>query len=156
MENPVLSEDDRELLHSILAKLEVTEQVWQDLERALAEMPQCLVHGDFVGKNVRVMQTEGGRELYVMDWDISGWGAPACDIERIVPSLYRKAVKDTWPELTLDRIEQMRVVGRILRNVGLIQATSTSLYYDWVEGPMRELSLYESILGESLRQFCLA
>lgn len=91
--------------------------------------------------------------MYLMDWDISGWGAPAFDIERISPSLYREFCVSQWPQLTEERIEFMAVVGRILRNVGLIQATCTCLSYEWVTDAMRDLVSYERILRDSVRAF---
>lgn len=153
IDNPALSAVDKQILESILRLLEQVEQNWIDLGNALATMPQCLVHGDFVGKNVHVHKVQTTSSMYIMDWDISGWGAPAFDVERITPRDYRKYCESRWPHVRDDQIEFMAVVGRILRNVGLIQATSTSLCYEWVVDTMRELTTYERILRESLNAF---
>jgi aminoglycoside phosphotransferase (APT) family kinase protein len=39
-------------------------------------MPHCLVHADFVNKNVLVAKRHRD-QLMALDWGIAGWGAPA-------------------------------------------------------------------------------
>lgn len=153
MGNPALSAHDRKLLGSILNMFEQVEKFWPDLGNALAAMPQCLVHGDFVGKNVYVDKTQTPHSMYLIDWDIAGWGAPAFDVERISPALYRRYCASRWPLIAEEQIEFMAAVGRILRNVGLIQATSSSLCYKWVADAMRDLSTYGQILRDSLSAY---
>jgi len=149
--NPVLSKDDLLLLETILEHLDIVESHWSMVECLDASMPRCLVHSDFVKKNVRVYNESAKPVLYVMDWDIAGWGAPSVDIERQDLVTYWAFAREVWPQLDLEQIRAMANLGVILRNLGLIQATSGSLAYDWVEHAICDLAIYESHLIHALR-----
>ena len=151
--NPALTKPHRNVLNDILDHFDTIEAHWNELNIALKEMPLCLVHGDFVGKNVHIHSHNNRQSMYLFDWDISGWGAPAFDIERISPEQYYSFSKSSWPSITQSQIQFMATVGAILRNVGLIQATSVSLCYEWVEKAMLEITEYELSLKTALRSF---
>ena len=152
MNNPVLKPHELTTLERILRLWDIIDRNWLKLEAACGEMPKCLVHGDFVKKNVRIHQTRDGAAVYPLDWDISGWGVPAVDIERMDPVIYEKSVRHHWPHLGLRGVRKMANVGVILRNLGLINETSVGLPYDWVETTMNELGIYEACLAEAIHR----
>ena len=151
MGNPALTSYEVTTLRRILKLWQIIERNWPELEQVCAEMPQCLAHGDFVKKNVRIHREPGGTAVYALDWDISGWGVPAVDIERMDLDTYEKGVREYWPHLGLPEIRKMANTGVILRNLGLIHATAVGLPYDWVERTMSELAVYETCLAEAVR-----
>lgn len=153
MDNPAFCQDDISLLNSISSMLEQVERIWPDLENALSKMPQCLVHGDFVGKNVFIDKKRAPHSMYVIDWDIAGWGAPAFDIERLPLTHYRRYCKSRWHYIEKDEFDFMATVGQIFRNIGLIQATSQSLCYDWVADAIRDLQTYGAFLNKALDRY---
>ena len=152
LDNPALTSREVKTLSRILELWAIIERKWPELEQACADMPVCLAHGDFVKKNVRIHQEQGGEAVYAMDWDISGWGVPAVDIERMDLYTYEKSVRRHWPHLGLTGVRRMANIGVILRNLGLIHATSVGLVYDWVERTMNEMAIYETCLAEAVHR----
>jgi hypothetical protein len=148
--NPALTDADVSFLRILSDHCTVLESRWDEILNRHSVMPRCLVHGDFGHKNVRVKQQEGGLILSVMDWDISGWGAPAVDIEKLDLTSYWTVVRRQWPHLDLDQLTLMANVGVILRNIGLIAATSTGLSYEPFDKTMRNLKIYSGWLDNAL------
>ena len=150
LSNPALNRDDLLLLETILEHLDTVESHWSTIECLHVAMPRCLVHGDFIGKNVRVCAKGAKSVLYVMDWRTAGWDAPTVDIQRLDPVTYWTFVREAWPQLDLEQIRAMANLGVILRN---IQATSwdcRSLAYEWMDRAISHLAIYESHLAHAL------
>jgi ATP-binding cassette subfamily B protein len=109
---------------------------------ALAEvMPPTLVHGDIVPKNVRVADHCSEPGLYVLDWEMAGWGSPAVDLAclsvagfkaaGVVVDAYATAVRRRWPAMDAATIEQARRVGIVMRWINAIDWATYSLGFDW-------------------------
>jgi thiamine kinase-like enzyme len=68
------------LLEPTLARLDLLEEHWDLIETWCEGMPRTLVHGDFVGRNLRVRGGPDRSELVPCGWESAGWGVPAIDL----------------------------------------------------------------------------
>jgi thiamine kinase-like enzyme len=146
--HPALSASDREVLNGILTSLETVQEGWQQVEEACARMPRTLVHGDFVPKNVRVRERRGRLDLVAFDWETAGVAPPAVDIALLRGTeedrrKYLAIVNDVWPELRLQDVEQLVLVGDLFRLLHAIYWASRSFAYEWVEHAMWNMIEYE-------------
>jgi thiamine kinase-like enzyme len=51
-----------------------------------------VVHGDFVGKNVRLRERAGEVAVLVFDWEVAGWGPPGVDLARFAADRHHEAM----------------------------------------------------------------
>ena len=153
-ENAALAACDRASLSVVRDELARLDRDWGALAHRCTAMPHCLVHGDFIAKNVRVRD---GR-LFALDWEEAGWGVPAEDLGALDQTIadldgrdldaYRARVRDAWPGFDGAAAAEMRGIGVVLRYVCWIQAESVALRSEWVGPTVELLALY----GRRLRQ----
>jgi hypothetical protein len=118
LDNPELPADDADPLRRIAADLEGLENDWADIERACADMPVSLAHGDFRPKNALVRQGRDGLGLFPIDWETAGWGVPAADLVRIDLPAYASVVQTSWwPGARLEDLERFAAVGMVFRYI---------------------------------------
>jgi aminoglycoside phosphotransferase (APT) family kinase protein len=120
LDDPVLLPDDVDLLRRLAADLEGLERDWADIERACADMPASLAHGDFRPKNACLREGRNGLELFPIDWETAGWGVPAADLTRIDLSAYLSVVHTWWRGARLEDVERVAAVGAIFRYLSSI------------------------------------
>lgn len=58
---------------------------WSSVSSRATSMPMAVVHGDFVGKNIRVASCGDCAALLVFDWEHACWGPPAVDLAQMLP-----------------------------------------------------------------------
>jgi hypothetical protein len=80
VDNPVLLADEAALLRTVVARCDLIEAQWKELENFFAGWPRALVHGDFVIKNLKLRNGSADPALLVYDWEMAGWGVPATDL----------------------------------------------------------------------------
>jgi hypothetical protein len=159
--NPALARHDRTTLENLLEQLEEVESRWVRVVDFCRELPCTLVHGDFVGKNLRV-RCDARHTLLVFDWEMAGWGVPAADLapycleESDCPAnpdvaLYWAAVRNSWPALGPQGCGRLVYLGRLFRYLAAIQWASPWLEYAWVERPMRCLRDYAVGLTQAIQ-----
>jgi Phosphotransferase enzyme family len=147
--NPVLRPDDLALLAAVLSLLDSVESRWGEVESCCLGLPRTLVHGDFVGSNVRVRAgTEGGMVL-PFDWEHAGWGVPAADLARpAAPStsfpatrpywirgapaspdlaIYAAVVRRRWPELDPRTVTRLARCGTAYRCLAALEWETASI-----------------------------
>jgi Phosphotransferase enzyme family len=151
-----LSPSDVGVLRAIISKLDVLEERWGDIEGACAGMPETLVHGDFVRKNVRVRTTRSGAEMVAFDWETAGWATPAADLARLpgdgeASRAYHRRVVTRWPGISRAEIDRLRRVGTVLRLVHAVRWETRSFNHAWIERAMRNMRAYDGYLGEAIR-----
>jgi hypothetical protein len=137
---------DAAVLDAVLRAYDRLEAEWDEFAGFCDSVPQCLVHGDFVGKNAQVRRHNGSADLVLLDWQTAGWGAPAPDVMRLDPVLYQRAVGEAWPHLELEDIDELRRIGTVFRAVAAIDWESRMLAYPWVDGALRNIQSYEGWL----------
>ena len=132
------------------------------MERFCEGIPQTLVHGDFVGKNVTIRSGQDGKTLLPFDWENAGWGVPAVDLAQAAlprtsflanPELatYLSLVRGRWPGLDLATIEGLANYGRIFRCLAALHWEAQSLAHQWVEWPLKNMAAYEAELLDAMQ-----
>lgn len=150
--NPLLTADDVILLKTIISYGYILEARWAEVEHFCEGIPQTLVHGDFVAKNICVRQGTHGSTLLPFDWEMAGYGVPAVDIALCPDSeVYWSLVRNTWPQLTVEHIRRVDFAGRIFRTLASINWESWGLVFEWADQYMRAMRSYESTLVNLLR-----
>jgi hypothetical protein len=150
--NPALRSDDLALLDMIVKQCTLIELHWEDVERFCEGIPKTLVHGDFVGKNVRVQHRQAGDVLLALDWETAGYGIPAPDLEYLDTTAYHSVISGFWPFLDVEKTRRMAELGRILRLLHLVFWASVGLSHPWAQKTTRNyMSIYKYWLDESLR-----
>ena len=160
--NRALGTGDVLFLRAIISRCDYLEPRWRQVERFCEGTPRTLVHGDFVGKNVRIRSGQYGSALLPFDWETAGWGVPAVDLAQSAlppttflanPELatYRSLVRGCWPALDLATIERLANYGKIFRCLAAIHWEARSLEYQWVEWPLKNIAVYEAELVDAMR-----
>jgi aminoglycoside phosphotransferase (APT) family kinase protein len=159
LKNPVLDEGQQRQLKRIVSTCEFVEQEWHRIDQFCGEMPQTLVHGDFVGKNVRVTNGCTAAELLPFDWEHAGRGVPAVDLAQAFSSTTFLANPDldaycatvNWTAVGFEAVRRLAVYGTIFRCLAALHWESHRLAYDWVEWPVKNMGLYEAELEKAVR-----
>jgi hypothetical protein len=161
--NPKLKADDRVVLEDILSQCDFLESRWQQVEEFCAELPRTLVHGDFTGKNLRVRTGQAGVALLAFDWEKAGWGIPAPDLAPSAllgsggfsanPDIvtYWSIVRDHWPSLDFQTLQQLANCGRAFRCLAAINWRGQRLAYEGVRWVVEEMRIYQAELSDAIQ-----
>lgn len=140
-DDPSLSSAEAFALRRLAALLGEVRGSWSRLEEVCSELPQTLVHGDLVRKNLRIGAAGNGSGMVAFDWEKSGWGPPALDLAQSLASerFAANACLDTYrsaraPASAREDIERQASAGTVLRCLTAIHWTSLSLGPAWREG----------------------
>lgn len=144
--NPALNNDDLGVLAGVIAHLDRLEEGWDHLSALCKDMPQTLVHGDFISKNVGVRRNGDEIVLLPFDWEKAGWGLAAEDISRVDISTYWETVQGRWSGLGLAFLERLAHVGRIFRCLVFVNWLAPSLAHETVEQTMNDVRRCETWL----------
>lgn len=159
--NPWLAADDRPVLTGMLELLDRLETRWPSVERVCAGMPMTLVHGDFRSKNVRIRATEDGPALYVLDWEMVGWGPPAADLAGAldpapivsIDARAYAAVPGPWKHLDGETLRRAVLLGRVFQALASTEWACASLVVAserHLIRPISSLRQYRGHLAEAL------
>lgn len=152
--NPGLRPNQRALLASIVHRLRCTELHWEELHEMCSVLMPTLVHCDFVAKNVRIRRAGGGSELLPFDWENSGFGLPAPDLEGVEIDSYLAIVHERWPTLTRNRLRRVAAAGRLFRLIHFIYWASRSIETSWDQKIVdNRMGFYHAWLGAVLKEF---
>jgi hypothetical protein len=156
--NPALTADDRSVLAAVLSRLDQVEARWGPVEAFCATMPQTLVHGDFVPKNLRLRAGPGGTAVLPLDWETAGRGVPAADLAWFVKhpaeesfAAYGLIVREAWRHVGYEEVRRLARVGYVFRLLAAVSWSSVGLTGDWLEKPLRHLRSYQAYLTEALQ-----
>jgi hypothetical protein len=159
--NPVMNDQDLAVLQSIASECKCVESHWSEVEGFCQAVPQTLVHGDLVIKNVRIRNTPKGLALLVFDWENAGWGIPAADLAQftgrtVSPDLgiYSAGLPRALRPLTNLELQRLAAYGRIFRLLDDIHWASSVLVFeshDWIAKPISYLRSYVARMAEALR-----
>ena len=145
--NPSLNTHDHAVLEAILAHCDYLSAHWDRLASACQGMPQTLVHGDFIKKNVAVRSNQDRLVLLPFDWEKAGWGVAAEDISRVDTPTYWSTVRDHWPGLGMKALERLANVGRVFRCLVFLDWIAPRLADEFVAQPMNEMRRCEGWLA---------
>jgi hypothetical protein len=129
---------------------ELLEARWSELDSFCHRMPTTLAHGDFIDKNVRIGDANGGeRPLYVFDWEVAGRGTPAADLATSnwgahddAIQEYVRVAREHWSGLTENDVRGMLQVGRVFRYVASIRWLCDKLPFGDAEKSLEKVSGY--------------
>lgn len=113
-------------------------------------LPLGLVHGDFKGNNMAFSSRVGLGELRVFDWSESHLGPLAIDTWWVDPHVYRTALETAGLVCRREDLDVWRRFGAVVRWLSAASWEMPRLHYEWVERPMRRMSLYETRLRSAL------
>jgi hypothetical protein len=149
--NPALTSADVSTLDGLHSLFDRLLTCWDDLENACSFAPETLVHGDFVGKNVRVQTRAGRRVLLAFDWEQAGRAIPAIDVLKAELDAYWRRVEKTWSHMSLSDLALIGNVGSVFRSIAATGWAVQGLHYPWVDDAMDKLRVYESRLTTALK-----
>ena len=157
MTNPALSPDGAAVLESMVARCDALAAWWGRVEKLCSGMPQTLVHGDFVKRNLRVRNGPDGPDLLVFDWENAGWGVPAVDLTGATfsgdPDLaaYWSVVSEVWPGIDVSAVERWAALGTVFRFLVGADWDVPALATPWIEKAVSRLSAYQRALAGAVR-----
>lgn len=137
--NPSLSTHDHALLEAILAHCDYLSAHRGRLVSVCQGMPQTLVHGDFIKKNVAVRPSQDGMDFLPFDWEKAGWGVPAEDISRVDIPTYLSTVRDYWPGLSTKSLKRLAHVGKVFRCLVFLDWIAPKLAHESTEQAMDDM-----------------
>ena len=157
--NPALTPEYIEVLNAILTQMDALESNWEKLAKYCQDFPQTLVHADFQPKNIRIKQGAAGNVLYVMDWEMAGWGIPVVDLApshgmpssaEMDLSAYLAIAQEFWQNLDMPTLQFVLHIGCVFRRVAAIYWSSRGLPYPWVEEPVLSMEIYQKEVAQAL------
>ena len=160
--NSALNADDHAVLKAVLSQCAILESRWDQVESLFEGMPCTVVHGDFTEKNIRIRTNGAGTTILPFDWGNAGWGVPAIDLAQSpLPSIgftgnpdiasYWEVVRDHWPGVDLQTIQQWANLATMLRTIVAINWIALGLGYRWVEKPMMWMRLYRGVMADAMQ-----
>jgi len=162
LDNPALTAEDRAIVRTILARCSDLDTRWDRVAAVCAGMPETLVHGDFVAKNIRVRTVETNTTLVVFDWENAGWGIPAADLGHYAvpsrgftanphPAAYWAVVREHWPGVTFEAVQNWTTVGTLFRTLVSFDWDVLGLASTSTEEPMMAMRFYLGALAQAVR-----
>jgi hypothetical protein len=154
--NPTLTAGDVDLLSRIAANLDTLEGEWAGIERACAEVPMTVVHGDFRPKNAYIRHWCDGLGIFPIDWETAGWGVPAADLARIDLAAYVSVIHESWwPRVRLEDVERLSTVGAVFRYLASMYWIAPQLAFSdptYLIKPIASLEITHQNLTESVQK----
>ena len=152
LSNPHLTVPAARFLEIVLDRLDRFEKTWTRVQSLCSAIPNCVVHGDFHAKNVRIRDGQ----VLVFDWEAAGWGPPTEELAGLGCHEYSSALGGAWPAMDPATIRLATSMGVLFRGVAFIQAESAALGSRWtvdaveaIAGHERDLVVAERELGLS-------
>lgn len=127
-------ETPAEAIDAHATALRVTERLasaWPTIEAAWAASPSCLVHGDFISKNVLIDERDGQCQVRVFDWEASGWGVPLEDLAGLDAGAYWEQARAMWDGFALADLRRLIAVGEALRAIAFLSTYARGLEEHW-------------------------
>ena len=160
-------------LADLLSKLDVVESRWAELTAVCETLPDTVVHGDLVPKNLRIIRGGQGVGLAVFDWETAGVGVQAPDLAQLLepervalarrqrskrldrfsanPCLdtYRSVLGADAPGPDADTVARSAAVGNLFRCLAGIDWTCSQATSTWY--PADDFRVYSEWLADAMR-----
>jgi hypothetical protein len=141
--------------------LATADQEWTRLESLVDSVPEVVVHGDCLPKNIHVVDEIQGIVVPI-DWGAAGLGLPGVDLGissvwfdrqcEVTPDLdtYADAIRPVWPEADAASVLKMAFLGRALWAVKLL-SQSVPVFVSHASSKVEAyLRLYSGLLDRSV------
>jgi Ser/Thr protein kinase RdoA (MazF antagonist) len=171
LRRPTAAVDGPGVLADLLYKLDALESHWAELGAFCATLPDTVVHGDLVPKNLRIMGEGDSPGLAIFDWETAGLGVQAPDLAQLLepersrsgrdskrldrfsanPCLdtYRSALAGSAIELDTETVAQSAAVGNVFRCLAGLDWTCSQGTPTWY--PVDDFRVYSQWLGNAMR-----
>jgi hypothetical protein len=174
LRRPQEGPDATYVLEDLLWKLEFLEAAWDEPATFCDALPETLVHGDFVSRNLRVRGNGSGAWLAIFDWETAGYGMHAPDLAQLLepersalagrkrskrfyrfsanPSLdvYRSRLAGSEAALDRETVERAAALGSLFRCLAAINWTCLQATTTWC--PVEDLRVYSQWLGSAMSE----
>ena len=161
------------VLANLLSKLDLIESRWGEVTAFCDTLPETVVHGDLVPKNLRILRRGDDVGLAVFDWETAGLGVQAPDLAQLLeperaalarrhrskrvdrfsakPCLttYRSVLRAHGTGPYVETVEQSAAVGSLFRCLAGIDWTCSAATSTWY--PVDDLRIYAKRLGDAMR-----
>lgn len=152
------SRDDMTIFKGILALYDRLKKAWIQIEAGCERAEPTLVHGDFVSKNMCVVDRPEGTTLLAFDWQTAGWGSPAADLAAGFGkddrdhflAAYTDAARECGTAHDVEAIKELARIGKIFRTIMAISWDASRLAASWPETMAYRMRAHRSRL-----QLCL-
>ena len=155
--NPAINTMHQSTLASVLDQCDWIAKHWDRIASISTMVPRAVVHGDLVGKNVRIGVRHGRMALLVFDWEVAGWGTPAPDLISFGFGRERRMIASSshliWPDFDPADLDHVAKTGVILWLLGVIAGGVQALDHAWIEQPMAKVSVYRRWMAAAIRRF---
>jgi ATP-binding cassette, subfamily B, bacterial len=165
--------EDALVLEDLLSKLDQLESRWGEVAAFCDTLPQTLVHGDLVPKNLRIKRQARGIGLAIFDWEMAGVGVQAPDLAQLLepersevarvlrskrfdrfsvnPCLdtYCSVTAASATDLGTETVEQSAAVGNLFRCLAAIDWACAQATATW--SPVDEFRVYTGWLGNAMQ-----
>jgi ATP-binding cassette subfamily B protein len=152
-DNPALGAEDRGMLGELVSVCNLIESSWTGIEAICAKLPRTLVHGDVVGRNLRLISTDAGPAIVAFDWEWAGFGVPATDVYQLAVGAtredvgrYRATISEYVGALEDDELRMLLLLGNGFWLLAAVDWASAYLPHRWPEKGVATLHLYEQPL----------
>lgn len=156
---------DRVLLEHILKKCQCVAEQWEDIEAFCNQVPNTVIHGDCLRKNIHMQGCAKRPVIFPFDWSAAGWGPLGLDLGQTAlpyreqwqddPDVieYWFCVKDKWPNLDIEVVQRLGHLGRLFWSLDVISWAIPEFTYTWVtrEKLIANLRIYEKVLSNAVR-----
>lgn len=160
-----LGRGERTLLDSILTTTKRLEACWEEIVGFCEVVPETVVHGDCLQKNVHVRRSSDGLDdvPVPLDWSAAGLGPLGLDLGHTAlphrdtwpeaPDIaaYTSAVNQRWPWLEAVTLGHLERLGRLFWAIDVLSWSMPEFDYPWVdrEKLFVNLDIYERVLVEA-------
>ena len=154
--NPALTGDDRAALLRMIDMCDRVDAHSTGIEALCRSVPDGVVHGDFVAKNVRLVRSNGTVTLIPFDWETSGRGTPAPDLALFrgagdpARDAYFETLRAYRPHVTPDDVARLHDAGVVLRLAVAVFWASQSLDHERMGREVRRMRKYHERLDDAL------
>jgi hypothetical protein len=162
-DNPALGAGDRRTLRALVSTCELIEASWSGVEAICRDLPQTLVHGDLVARNLRLRPDHAGAAIVAFDWECAGFGVPAVDVFQLAVearrrnlSSYRSTICEYADRVDEDELKALLLVGKGFRLVASVDWVTPHLRYPWPEHGTATLRVYQRPLREWRKRLAAA
>jgi Ser/Thr protein kinase RdoA (MazF antagonist) len=171
LRRPTAAVDGPGVLADLLYKLDALESHWTELSAFCAMLPETVVHGDLVPKNLRILGDADSAGLAIFDLETAGLGVQAPDLAQLLqpersrfgreskhrdrfsanPCLdtYRSALAGSVMELDTETIAQSAAVGNVFRCLAGLDWTCAQGTPTWY--PVDDFRVYSQWLGNAMQ-----
>ncbi|HXI39409.1 MAG TPA: aminoglycoside phosphotransferase family protein [Bryobacteraceae bacterium] len=137
------------VIEAVTHQCDFLESRWEQVHGWCERMPLTLVHGDFKPKNAVIRSGAAGPVFLPFDWEASGWGVPAQDLAYVSADGYHATVQHRWPDMSLQDVQKMKIVGRIFRGLAEFSWESEKLEPNWPVSTLN-LQIYRARMTDAI------